>query len=637
MSALHQTLAWLKPAPSDFRARLRKVLGAPEPGRALQALCNHALSADQLEAVSRALRKMREAGMDLAPLQPFKLALLGNGTLDYAQAAIEGTGPRFGFAIECVRCGYDQALQDAVSPNSDVNTAGVDAALVALDWRGVPLQCEVGREDAAEAAAGRAAAYLAQVCAGVRQHGGAVPIVQTLAAPPEALFGALDRLVPGTAFDLVQRLNRRLAETYDGSGGLLLDVGRLAETVGGANWFDPGLWNLAKAPFALDWTPLWADHLGRLIAAIKGRSRKGLVLDLDNTLWGGVVGDDGMDGIVLAQGDAAGEAFLSLQAWALALRERGIVLAVSSKNDDAVARRVFREHPEMLLREDHIAVFQANWRDKASNIAAIADELSLGLDSLVFVDDNPAERERVRQALPQVAVPELPEDPALFARTLAAAGYFEAIAFSEEDRQRAAFYQQNAQRAAMLADAGGLEAFLQSLDMQIDFRRFDPVNRSRIAQLINKSNQFNLTTRRYTEAEVAALEADAEVFTLQARLTDVFGDNGMISVVICRPDGAGRWRIDTWLMSCRVLGRKVEDMVLKEVVREARRRGVGELIGVYRPTDRNGLVADHYRKLGFEPAPAEGDETHWRLATDIDLGADVMRVVRPGERLEAAQ
>jgi FkbH-like protein len=504
VSALHQSLAWLKPAPRDFRARLKAACELSDPGNALRALCGHALGSDQLEAVSRVLRQMPEA---VASLQPFKLGLLGNGTLDYVRAAIEGTGPRFGFTIRCVRGDYDQVLQDALSPTSAVNAAEVDAVVLALDYRGLPLQCEVGSEQAAEDAADRAFAYIEQACGGLRRHSGAVPIVQILAPPPEALFGALDRIVPGSPFDLVQRLNRRLAATFTGAEGLLLDVARLAETVGTANWFDPALWNLAKAPFAHDWLSLYAEHLCRLLAAIKGKSRKCLILDLDNTLWGGVIGDDGLDGIVLAQGDAVGEAFLSLQSYALTLRERGIVLAVSSKNEDAVARRVFREHPEMLIREDHVAVFQANWQDKATNIASIAAELSLGLDAMVFVDDNPVERERVRQALPVVAVPELPDDPALYARTLAAAGYFEAIAFSEEDRKRAGFYQENARRAALLAQADGLDAYLQSLDMQIDFRPFDGVNRARIAQLINKSNQFNLTTRRYTEAEVAALEA----------------------------------------------------------------------------------------------------------------------------------
>jgi FkbH-like protein len=635
MSAMHQSLTWLKPAPGDFRARLKAACQSSDPGGALRGLCSHALGSDKLQAVGRAVRQMREAS---ATLQPFKLGLIGNGTLDYVQAAIEGTGPRFGFAIRCVRGKYDQVLQEALSPCSAVNAARADAVVLVVDYRGLPLQCELGREEAADHAAGRAFAYIEQACEGLRRHSGAVPIVQTLAPPPETLFGALDRIVPGSPFDLVQRLNRKLAATFTGAEGILLDVARLAETAGTANWFDPVLWNLAKVPFALDWLPLYAEHLCRLLAAIKGKSRRCLILDLDNTLWGGVVGDDGLDGITLAQGDAVGEGFLSLQRYALALRERGIALAVSSKNEDAVARRVFREHPEMLIREDHVAVFQANWEDKATNIASIAAELSLGLDAMVFVDDNPVERERVRQALPAVAVPELPDDPALYARTLAAAGYFEAIAFSEEDRKRAGFYQGNTRRAALLAQADGLEAYLQSLDMLIDFRPFDAVNRARIAQLINKSNQFNLTTRRYTEAEVAAFEADSKVFTLQVRLTDVFGDNGMISVVICRPDSSACWEVDTWLMSCRVLGRKVEDMVLKEIVQEARARGVGEIVGIYRPTERNGMVRDHYGKLGFKAVSVAGDgDTRWSLSTAVELGPDIMRVNRRAQGREAAE
>ena len=232
------------------------------------------------------------------------------------------------------------------------------------------------------------------------------------------------------------------------------------------------------------------------------------------------------------------------------------MLAVSSKNTDEVARAPFEKHPEMLLRLDHIAVFQANWNDKATNIQAIAEELSLGLDAMVFLDDNPVERGLVRKLLPQVAVPELPEEPAYYARTLAAAGYFEAIAFAAEDLKRAGFYQDNAKRASLQKQVGGVDAYLASLDMTITFQPFDATGRARIVQLINKSNQYNLTTRRYTDPEVAEAENDPEVFTLQVRLADIFGDNGMISVVICRPGEAGVWEIDTWLMSCRVLGRK---------------------------------------------------------------------------------
>jgi FkbH-like protein len=336
-----------------------------------------------------------------------------------------------------------------------------------------------------------------------------------------------------------------------------------------------------------------------------------------------------MDGIRVSQGDAVGEAHLTVQRMALALRERGIVLAVSSKNTDEVARQPFREHPEMLLKEDHFAVFQANWDDKATNIRAIADELSLGLDAIVFLDDNPVERGLIRQILPQVAVPELPDDPALYARTLAAAGYFESVAYSDEDRKRADFYQNNARRVNLQKTVGGLEAYLTSLNMEITFRPFDAVGRARITQLINKSNQFNLTTRRYTEADVADAERDLNVFTLQVRLTDAFGDNGMISVIVCRPGDAYTWEIDTWLMSCRVLGRQVENMVLREILHHARAAGIRRLIGTYRPSGRNSLVRDHYSKLGFQLVDTTADgATIWQFDTDTKVPSAPMKTRR---------
>ncbi len=273
--------------------------------------------------------------------------------------------------------------------------------------------------------------------AAISRNSGAVCIVQTVAAPPEGLFGSFDRALAGTARNLVDRFNQRICQTVLQSTDLLLDVAGIAETIGLADWHSPAQWNLAKLPFSDAYVPLYADHVCRIIGAMRGKSRRCLVLDLDNTVWGGVIGDDGLEGIQIAQGDATGEAHLSVQQLAFALRARGIVLAVSSKNTDAVARRPFKEHPDMLLREDHIAVFQANWDDKATNIRAIAKELALGLDSLVFLDDNPVERGLIRREIPEVAVPELDSDPASYARTLAAAGYFEAIELFRRRSRRA--------------------------------------------------------------------------------------------------------------------------------------------------------------------------------------------------------
>ncbi len=456
-------------------------------------------------------------------------------------------------------------------------------------------------------------------------------IVQNIVEPAEGLFGSLDRSLPGALHALIGEANHRLASDLYGSPDVLLDVAGLAAQVGVANWHSPQQWNLAKLPFSGTWLPLYADHVARTIAAIRGKSRRCLVLDLDNTLWGGVIGDDGLEGIKLAQGDATGEAYLNVQRYALSLRDRGIILAVSSKNNDETAREPFRKHPEMILKEDHIAVFQANWTDKATNIKAIADELALGLESFVFLDDNPVERGIVRQLLPQVAVPELPSDPALYVRTLAAAGYFESVAFSKEDLQRAEFYQDNARRVAQLKQFSDIESYLDSLKMKITFQPFNETGRTRITQLINKSNQFNLTTRRYTEAEVAAAESDESCFTLQVRLADIFGDNGMIGVLICRAEGPD-WNIDTWLMSCRVLGRRVENMVLNEALRAAEKYGARRLVGRYIPTERNQLVEKHYEKLGFSQVGTEDNGTTiWEMdAAYSEVPLAPMEVVRLG-------
>ena len=625
MNPLYAELQWLPRAPQDFSERLkslgRSARSAGPLGRELQALASHALDLTQLTKLAKAIGKVRleaqSGGRSLDPLVPFRLAVLSNSTVDMIVPALVASAARHGLALEVIQPSYDQVAQEALTPDSQVNSSQPDAVLFALDYRALPLKLSLGDADASAATIQGAIGYLQALSNGIKANSHAVCIVPTFAPPAETLFGSLDRALPGTLRSLIDGVNRELTTHAASSGDVLLDVAGLAETVGLADWHNPQWWNLAKLPFAYDLVPLYADHVARTIAALRGKSRKALILDLDNTLWGGVIGDDGLEGINLAQGDATGEAHLALQRLALDLRQCGIVLAVSSKNTDEVARAPFLHHPEMLLKLEHIAVFQANWSDKATNIQAIAEELSLGLDALVLLDDNPAERGLVRTLLPQVAVPELPEAPDGYARTLAAAGYFEAVAFAGEDLKRAGFYQDNARRAKLQQEVGGLDDYLASLDMTITMQPFDATGRARIVQLINKSNQYNLTTRRYTDPEVAAAENDPEVFTLQVRLADSFGDNGMISVVICRPGTAGEWEIDTWLMSCRVLGRKVEHMVLREILEHARTAGIHKLLGTYIPTERNRLVADHYAKLGFtKVSEAESGLTRWELPVE---------------------
>lgn len=607
MTSMYESLSWLPGAPQDFANRL----SGAATGTQLRALANHALDSNQLNRLAKRLAALQKAGTDLTPLAPFRLGFISNATTRLITPALVGTALRTGIALDVVEAEYNQMAQEVFSDHSAFSRQSPDAVLVSIDYRGLPLAPAPGDKAAADRNVADCIAYIRAIADNLHSRLGTQVIVQNIAPPVESFSGSYEGRLPGTLSWLVARINLEL-DALAASGLVVLDAAGLAANVGLDNWHDATQWNMAKLPFAQNYVPIYADYVCRILAARRGKSRRCLILDLDNTLWGGVIGDDGLEGILIGNGDATGEAYLNVQQVALGLRERGVVLAVSSKNEDAVARRPFREHPDMLLREEHIAVFQANWSDKASNIRAIAQTLSLGLESMVFLDDNPAERLQVRAEIPEVAVPELPPDPALYGRTLLAAGYFEAIAFSEEDRKRAAFYQQNARRIELL-NQSDMEGYLRSLNMEITFAPFDATGRARIAQLISKSNQFNLTTKRYSEPDVKRLEEDRNVFTRQVRLADAFGDNGMISVVVCRILGEA-WEIDTWLMSCRVLGRCVEEAVLQDIIGSARKAGASRLIGTYLPTERNIIVKEHYRKLGFtRTSEEEGGEETWEL------------------------
>lgn len=601
-------MPWLPPVGAGFRADVRALREREDfhPAQA-RRLASHRLDISQLHSLARALPAHRAAPGEGC----IRLCILSNTTAELIVPAVVATAPRHDLWIDASAPPFGTFASEAFDVNSQTHQRRNHFVLLALDHRGLQLTPCPGDLSGAEDMVSAALAQVQRLITAIREGSGAVVITQTLPAPAVPLFGSLDAQTPGTLRWLVGRFNTRLRES-PALGSLMLDVATLAEQVGLDEWHDPVQWNLGKFSFSQRIVPLYADWLCRVVAAAKGKSRKCLVLDLDNTLWGGVIGDDGLAGVVLGQGSAQGEAHLAVQAAALTLRERGVILAVSSKNDDAIARKMFREHPDMLLREEHIAVFQANWQDKATNLRAIAETLNIGIDSLVFLDDNPAERQQVRLALPEVAVPELPEAPDYFANILLSAGYFESIQFTDEDRQRAGQYSANAARRAALGTGTDLEQYLESLAMQADVSAFDAVGRARITQLINKTNQFNLTTQRYSETDVAAFEADATMVTLQIRLKDSYGDNGMISVVICK-DSGDDLLIDTWLMSCRVLNRRVEQMVLNLLVEFAKKRGKLRLLGSYRPTERNALVKDHYSKLGFESRSQSEEATPWRL------------------------
>lgn len=502
MSFHLENTPWLPPAPADFTARCKALASAQNCGALAASLASFALTPNQCASFARALKKARANTPQMPPLSNFRLGVLASFTADLLLDCVPAACARHGVLVDLVTTPYDQIFQQALDPQSVINCAKADGVLVLADHRWFKLESP-SFEDA-EARIADCARNLANIVDSLRDYGGAVAILCTVPSPPEPLFGSFDEQAPGSPRRSIAELNRCIRELAQRTGSYLLDLAAVAERVGTDIWFDAVQWGAYKLPFSATLNPAVADHIGRLLGAIRGKARKCLVLDLDNTCWGGVIGDDGLDGIEIGQGSARGEAFLSVQKAALDLRARGVMLAVCSKNTDEVARGPFRDHQDMLLRENHISVFQANWLDKPSNLEAIARTLNIGLDALVFLDDNPAERAQVRAALPMVAVPELPQDPSLYVRTLLAAGYFEAATFSREDILRSESYASDAQRAEVLTKSRDLGDYLKALEMEMSFSGFDSMGRQRIAQLINKSNQFNLTTRRYTEAEVAA-------------------------------------------------------------------------------------------------------------------------------------
>ncbi len=381
----------------------------------------------------------------------------------------------------------------------------------------------------------------------------------------------------------------------------------------GRNWmFDPTIYTSTEMVLSLDALPYVASRIMDIICAIEGKFKKCLILDLDNTIWGGIVGDDGWERLQLGHGLGIGKAFTEFQLWIKKLKERGIIICVCSKNDEKKAKEPFEKHPEMILRLEDISVFKANWETKVDNILAIKNNLNIGLDSMVFIDDNPFERSIVKKYLPEVTVPDLPEDPAEYLEYLYSLNLFETASFSHNDADRTKQYQIQAQRENYARSFTDENSFLESLGMTSLVEGFTPYNTPRVAQLSQRSNQFNLRTIRYTEQEIEQMSSDNDIIPLTFTLTDRFGDNGLICVVILKKMNTETVFIDTWLMSCRVLKRGMENFVLNTIVDTATEAGYKYVIGEYIPTAKNGMVKDHYPDLGFVP-----DRTDFRYRLDL--------------------
>ena len=596
-------LHWLPPI-ADWRPRLR-ALGA-DPANAWDeavALANGRINFVLTNALDEAARRTFPQRPEGLATKPVRLAVLGSSTLTHLLPAIRVAGLRRGIWVDTYETDYGQYLQELNDPASGLHAFKPTAVLLALDAYHLTAGVTAGMDEpAAEAALEDAKAHIRETWQ-LARDAFKCPIVQQAALPVHLpILGQNEHRLAGSRARFVARLNGALRTMAEADGVDILAVDDRAGRDGIVAWHDAALWHRSKQEIAPTAGPLYGDLVGRWLAAKQGRSFKCLVLDLDNTVWGGVIGDDGMEGIAIGQGSALGEGYTAFQEYCRELSRRGIILAVCSKNDEANALEPFEKHPEMVLRRGDIASFVANWSDKAGNIRAIAEELNIGLDSLVFIDDNPFERNLVRQELPMVAVPEVSDDPVGYPVALSDAGYFEGLAVTDEDRERSGQYQGNKARDALKASATDLPAYLRGLEMELIARPFDRVGLQRIVQLVNKSNQFNLTTRRYTDEDVLAVMADPDAFGLQLRLVDRFGDNGVIAIVIGRLLESRDLLIDTWLMSCRVLGRQVEPTTLNLIAEQARRLGAKRLVGEYIPTRKNAMVKDHYARLGFTVA-----------------------------------
>jgi FkbH-like protein len=542
-----------------------------------------------------------------------KIAVLGSFTTHQLVSLFElylGAGR---VAAEVYEADYGTFRQELLDPESELYRFEPDVIVLATSGRDLGHRPELGADR--PAVQRKVEAELADwtlLWRTAHERLGCQIIQNNFDTPPWRTLDNLEMRHPASLGRYVTLINLALQDAAP-PYVTIHDIDHLSATWGRWEWGDERFYHHAKLPCSPEHLVDYAHSLASLILAQLGVVKKCLVLDLDNTLWGGVIGDDGLGGIRLGQGDPESESFVAFQRYVKGLRLRGVILAVCSKNTDSIAREVFQKHPEMVLRLDDIACFVANWDDKASNLARIAEQLNIGLNSLVFVDDNPAERAIVRQLRPEVAVPELPLDPSGYVMALERQRYFQPLALSTEDLKRTDYYLADSARQAAESTAEDLDAFLQSLEMTARIGPIEPATLDRSAQLIQRSNQFNLTTRRHSAADLQAMMSDPSWVTRTVSLRDRFGDNGLISVLLAKIVGAVL-EVDTWLMSCRVLKRGVEQFLLNHLCEFAGAKGLRAVRGEYIPTAKNGLVRDHYANLGFTQLTLDDSgHTTWEL------------------------
>lgn len=597
-------------APS--RAEIDQTIAKGELAQAavdLAALFRDAPSLANAQFVIERMRKIR-------PGTTCRVAFLRSFTIEPALPLLRAEAALHGLDVTTHVGEFNAYAQEILDPASQLYSFEPNVVVLAVQTRDlVPdlwsrFADFSGEEIAAEVE--RAESVLRNLIGTYRNRSQAHLILHNLEEPAFSATGVYDSQAATGQREAIRQINAALGRiAREHTGVYVLDYDSLVARHGRERWHDERKWLTARMPIASDCLIAMAREYLRFLLPITGKVCKALAIDLDNTLWGGVIGEDGMEGIKIGA-EYPGAAFLALQRAILDLYRRGIILAVASKNNFEDAMEALANHPDMLLRPEHFACLRINWTDKAHNLREIAQELNIGLDAVAFLDDNPVERRRIQTELPEVAVIDLPADPMGYSQALRDCPVFERLSLSDEDRERGRMYAEQRQRAELEASASTLEDFYRSLAMEAEIAPVSAQTLARTAQLTQKTNQFNTTTRRYSEQEIEALARDPNSRVVTIRVRDRFGDNGLVGVLIVRAAGE-TWEIDTYLLSCRVIGRTIETAILAYIAQTARQEGAKRLEGWFKPTKKNAPAKDVYAAHGFAKAVEQDGDVLWSL------------------------
>lgn len=556
-------------------------------------------------------RRLRRELLTQSGLIPKKIAILSGSTIGEIKPILELFLLHHGIQPEFYEGEYARYYENAVFDDGSLRAFAPDIIYVHTTVQNLsglpcPADSDVEAEEKLAAEVLRWQSFWDACCSM-----GAIVIQNNFEFPNVRVMGSFEAVDRRGAVRFVRRMNEALARYAEAHRGFLVnDINYLAAELGLDHWFSPTMWYAYQYALDLSAVPALCASIANIIKSLYGKNKKSIACDLDNTLWGGVIGDDGVQGIQLGEESPSGRAFTALQRYLKLVSQTGVLLNVNSKNEAEIAKSGF-SRPESVLHEEDFICFTANWQPKDENLAQMASQLNLLPESFVFLDDNPAEREIVRRRFPQTAVPELTE-PEHYVRTLARSGYFEVTSLSADDKKRSEMYRENAQRAQAQAAFSDYSHYLRSLEMKAVIAPFDTAHAARITQLMNKTNQFNLTTRRYTDAEVSACMSDGNTLTLYASLADRFGDNGIVSALIGRVQD-GILTIEEWVMSCRVFKRDLELAVFDALIAYCRTHNITSIEGDYLPTAKNAYVRTLYPTLGFSQTAESEEGTHYRF------------------------